>query len=150
MYLKSKSNIDLTDYNFVLGSKNRKDPTQISPQFNECVYLSSNSLYWISDGDCKRCRLDDHSGCSELRHIIVSKYWIRREIQLAQKARNRLCRPGSDFFNFVKYDRYVEMCASPRSQGFELLTNLIKYDNLESVTPKSDWICHEHLDEMFA
>lgn len=81
---------------------------------------------------------------------MVSKYWIRREIQLAQKALNRLCRPGSDFFNFVKYDRYVEMCASPRSQGFEFLTNLINYDNLESVTPESDWICHEQLDEMFA
>ena len=61
---------------------------QINPQSLR-VYLSSDSLYWISDGDCKRCRLDEHPDCTEPRHIIVSEYWIRREILPAQKDRHR-------------------------------------------------------------
>lgn len=122
---------------------------QINPQ-SQRVYLSSDSLYWISDGDCKRCRLDEHPDCTEPRHIIVSEYWMRREILPAQKDRHRSCRPGFDFFDFVEDDCHVQMCASLRSQGFELLTNLFNYDNLQSVTPESDWICHERLDGMFA
>ena len=143
MYLKSKSNIGLTDSNFVLSSPNSEDPTQIYPQSYQPVYLSSDSLYRISDGDCKRCRLDEHLGYSEQRHMIVSEYWIRREIQPAQKVRNRLCRPGSDFFDFVKHDLNVTMCARLRSQGFDLLTYLINHDNFESETPESDRIFYD-------
>ena len=80
----------------------------------------------------------------------MSEYWIRREILPAQKDRHRSCRPGFDFFDFVEDDRHVQMYASLRSQGFELLTNLFNYDYLKSVTPESDWICHEQLDGMFA
>ena len=68
----------------------------------------------------------------------MSEYWIRQEVRPAPKARLRLYRPGSDFFDFVKYDRNVQTRASLRSQGFELPTNLINFDNLESVTPESD------------
>ena len=61
----------------------------------------------------------------------MSEYWIRREILPAQKDGYRSCRPGFYFFDLVEDACHVQMCASLRNQGFELLMNLVNYDTLQ-------------------
>ena len=84
MYLKSKSNIDLTDFNFLLGSPELEDPMQADPSCQSRVYLSCDSLYWINDGDCHRYPLDHLPTDVTVQHVIVSEFWIRREVMHAK------------------------------------------------------------------
>jgi len=150
VYLKSKSNIDLTDFNFLLGSPELEDPMQIDPSSQARVYLSCDSLYWINDGDCHRYPLDHLPTGVTVQHVIVSEFWIRREVMHAQPDRHRLCRPGFDYFDFVEQDEKFQMCASVRTRAFDLLSTIVDYDALESVTPESDWVCQQKGEGVFA
>ncbi len=123
---------------------------QTDPSCQSRVYLSSDSLYWINDGDCHRYQFDRFPNDIKPQHVIVSEFWIRREVLSAQRDRHRLCRPGFDYFDFVENEEALQMCASLRAQAFDVLSTVFDYDSLESVTPESDWVCQHQIDGVFA
>ena len=90
-----------------------------NPSQVQQVYMGCDALYWITDGDCQKQSFAAFEQTLQPRHMIVSEFWIQRDMIPMDFVTMDAGGVGFDSFECVEQGERFQMRAALRSRALQ-------------------------------
>ena len=121
-----------------------------NPSQVQQVYMGCDALYWITDGDCQKQSFAAFEQTLQPRHMIVSEFWIQRDMIPMDFVTMDAGGVGFDSFECVEQGERFQMRAALRSRALQYIPDCVQFPQLDALTPETDWVCSQQLEGVFA